>query len=646
MRSLRTLGVERTKRPLIVIIVVRCSILWCSCYRMLFKEKFKNRKKIYESQNSSSIAGARLPASSNATSEKGNKSSEFSLPLTPEWREPREESRRKLGKRLRQQAACQESSRSPSSTNPTAPLKSTRLGSAFQRVSKLKLWQRQHSTPPSSEGVEVSSRRSEPQDDQCHVLKFAEEPRKHSVTNPKGKTVSPSNHEIHALKTARSITNLWKKPLQKFRRPYQEQSIMQVGNSKLCRQDTSERSGNGDDSFKSSDPRKPRKTTLLSTTETEFTADIESPMDVASMADASTMPVDSNMMSGCTPREPRRRKSKKPKHGDDSVLIGLVITIDPTIELLELGKQPLCIDKSKLKELQKVQTYSGTLLGGGKEEEESTEASPSNSDLLGFHLECFDQPTVAESSDRDDELSLPSVGSEKDEEIEIIFRTELPDVLEGLVESKNRNTLGSGGESDCDPEAQIEIVFYNSIDESEGNGEGNIDAHGYTWDEDQSRTSEGSGIPLEWLLPPQSKVSSSRHDMGIVEDTEPPEYEWFLPDHLEISVVNEHSPLFLFGELGLEKMKTTSCTPSTAAETNMSFELHACQDESQGSGDEVLSLGSLPSEAVQSLIDFCQMSEIRSDISRITYRDPCGNEVLASRDITETIRIISGGIDF
>jgi hypothetical protein len=234
--------------------------------------------------------------------------------------------------------------------------------------------------------------------------------------------------------------------------------------------------------------------------------------------------------------------------------------------------------------------------------------------------------------------------AESDEEVEIIFQDFAGD-FDCMNGSLTDPTSTQTDTKDIFPEDDIEIVFCHIDDVRAPDADDNVSAHVWNDDNDLSRISEGSGIPLEWLLPPDSKIYSPQYEEGQLEDTEIPEYEWFLPEHLGIPFVNRHSPLALFGELALEKVKATSCTPSTAAETEMSFEFQASFDSSHGSSDEVLSLGSLPSDAVRSLLDFCQMSETKSHMSTsITCRDVYGN-YFSSRNVTESIHIISRGID-
>ena len=402
-------------------------------------------------------------------------------------------------------------------------------------------------------------------------------------------------------------------------------------------------------------------------------------IDPVTNADDSITHHDENNFAEWIPPVPRKRKPKKPKHGDDSVLIGMTIIVDPTIELLELGKQPRCVNKSNLMELQKAHGCSLPLLGRRDskeiEEEESTEASPSTSmDLLAFQLDGFDDPSIM-MTESPEKNQFRSVMTENDKEDNEITFHHFSEVLGDIQRSQERH---HAGEDEVD---EIEIVFYRSDDvcaphhgEDDGpaflctgeHDDDNVDDDNI---DEQSRTSEGSSIPLEWMLPQSSNMEVPQYDLDLREDVETPEYEWFLPDHLGIPVVNRHSPRAVFADLDLslvEKRKAESGTPSTAAETEITFDFQATtsyEEDSQGSRDEVLSHGSLPSEAVRSLLDFCQMGETRSQASvgtsssTISYHHQhnqhhhqgevvYGRNGVGCRSVSESIRIISLGIDF
>jgi hypothetical protein len=303
------------------------------------------------------------------------------------------------------------------------------------------------------------------------------------------------------------------------------------------------------------------------------------------------------------PPTPKQRKLRKPRHGDDSVLIGMMITFDPTAELLSLGTKPQSIAKSFLGELQKSDDYQGYILGDWKEEE-SAEELPSFSELLGFHLDCFEPPPAIDTAwgDDDDEPKYPFLSStQEEEEIKFVFEHGLDD-SDALVTSFIELPEGM---ADSD-EDEIEIVFYPidhvhcPEDDEEGISHSSLTKTGSDMD-CQSQSSDGSALPLEWMLP--------KHSMKVVVTSgslllDPPEYEWFHPDHQDVDISNPHTPLALFGAFFDEKHRN-SVTPTTVGET-LSFDAQTSFDGSEGCG--VLTSSSLPSEAVQSLVEFCHLT--------------------------------------
>ena len=554
----------------------------------------------------------------------------------------------------------------------TASTRSKRVGSALQRVSKLKLFQRPNSTGrPSNDQGQVPTPTVDPEDDTIPCCLDGTDSDESPVENKTaGINVLPSS------KPPIFIRNLWKKPLlQTFRRRHYERLIPAVVEEETTvegREDISPVQTPLSDALRD-DASRP----VAVETSSQPPKEIEGSIDPVSNADdAITTHDDENNIEAWTPPVPRQRKTKKPKHGDDSVLIGMTVIVDPTMELLELGKQPRCIAKSNLTKLQKAHGCSLPLLGrqDSQEDEESTEASPSSVELLGFPLDSFHDPPMMMQQQGPKRIT---VMTEKDEEeTEITFHTVsevLVDIPRYLIHDPTFSDMFAPRRHSGENDDEIEIVFFRDDDVPvcAPHGEEDVcteDANETIDDDDddeQSRTSEGSSIPLEWMLPHSSKmeVPQYEYDLDLLDDVETPEYEWFLPDHLGIPMVNRHSPRAVFGEPALlEKMKVASCTPSTAAETEMSFDFQATsfEDDSQGSRDEVLSLGSLPSEAVRSLLDFCQMGETpRGQLpggcgSSLSYQHQHQQDVLlhtkknvvGSRSVSDSIRIISRGIDF
>lgn len=367
-----------------------------------------------------------------------------------------------------------------------------------------------------------------------------------------------------------------------------------------------------------------------------------------------------DLLSGITgelqpwePPKPRKRRPKKPKHGDDSLLIGMIIRFDPSVELLEMGTEPQCIKRTKLQELQMADDHSGNLLGSTPDDVES-QTSHSNCDLLEFSRENFVHSEITTHSQQN--LSVPSpIQKRTERDMAVGFGGKVTkqgkdssDNMEFSMEVDNpSNLVGHDNAND-----EIEIIFYH-IDEVVPHVPQNDEDVQEKMDQEEgdSRSSEDSNFPLHWLLPSDVEISPGRNEIVVTEGSDPPEYEWFLPAHLDIPAVNYHSPRYLFGERNLKDTKKSQCTPSTIAETEMSFELQfqASFDGSPGSSKEdLLSLGSLPSDAVKSLVDFCQSSATRSETSEsssfgdLLYDD----KGYLPRDIAGMMNVISRGIDF
>jgi hypothetical protein len=312
-------------------------------------------------------------------------------------------------------------------------------------------------------------------------------------------------------------------------------------------------------------------------------------------------------MQAWEPPKPKKRKHRKPRHGDDSVLIGMIITFDPTTELLDMGTKPQCIQRTMLSALQKNEEYKGCLLGDRADEEESSsEETPSFSDILGFHLDSFALPKMDTSMD-EPECPFPSETLEVEEEVEIVFSAD-----DDAFEVDDR-------------EEEIEIVFYSdeqirSPDDFDSSDDASTKSNKYM--DCQSNASDGSALPLEWMIPEVSRqlpIKFVDESFEATDDEAPPEYDWFLPEHLDVQPTKQHIPMALFSDL-YQKAKI-SVTPSTMGET-FSYDHQNSFDCSEGNSTsgEVLSVdGSLPSEAVQSLLEFCHSdaSSAKERLSRI-----------------------------
>ena len=329
-----------------------------------------------------------------------------------------------------------------------------------------------------------------------------------------------------------------------------------------------------------------------------------------SVADMSTGPEEGT--EAWEPPKRQKHKARKPRHGDDSVLIGMVITFDPTTELLEMGTEPQCVNRTMLGKLQQNDEYDDFLLGDRRDEEESSEELPSFSELLGFHLNAFALPQNMDTSmEEEPECPFPEGTLGVDRSFEIIFS-------EGEMSLDKIATSANYSRNQVDPEEEIEIVFSPIESSHKSDDEDNDDSSHDSGSKSssevmdcKSQESEGSALPLEWMLPETTPQLPGTKTMPSPSPTkseackdEAPDYEWFHPDHLDVRIVNQHTPRLLFIADG--KPKLTWNTPSTMGET-FSFDAFSCFDDGSGAPSaEVLSTVSAPSEAVQSLVEFCQ----------------------------------------
>lgn len=347
--------------------------------------------------------------------------------------------------------------------------------------------------------------------------------------------------------------------------------------------------------------------------------------------------------------KPRKRKSRKPKHGDDSVLIGMEIMFDPTTELLDLGREPQCIKRTTLVKLQQNDEHTGFLLGSMKNgEEESTEESTSFSDLLGFQLDAFALPKKMDTSmEEEPECAFPEVTTAQEEDISDLlgFHLDVFALPEKLDTSMEEEPVCPFPDATMDADEAIEITFHGSprklfpnvtgIDDSleQVNPDDEIEIVFYPIEnfhtpveeepsDDDSKSSskypectskasaESSILPFEWMLPELNLQTSTGSTFWRLPNPEPepeaPEYEWFHPDHLDLEIVKKHSPRLVFGSVAKPSTKS-SFTPITIAETvSFADAFSSFDDGSDGPEEEVMSTGSLPSDAVRNLIQFCR----------------------------------------
>jgi hypothetical protein len=283
------------------------------------------------------------------------------------------------------------------------------------------------------------------------------------------------------------------------------------------------------------------------------------------------------------------RKSKKikpPKHGDDSILIGMVIIFDPTSELLDSSAEPQCTKRTKLKKLQETEVYEDSLLG--KDLDEPSEVS-SIEDMLGFHLDCFPAPSALELNTRADERGEKPYCS-------ILPRKTLSDEIEIVFSKDEDEDSEPSGSVYKDEEEDIEIVFYSCQDEEpHGEEESN---NGSSSDESSSKytdcRSNITPLPTEWFLPASEKCL----DQDTCSEATPG-YEWFHPDHLDVETRKTHTADIFQGVL------KAGGSPST--EDTLSFDIDERTDTSGDSSVDCMSVGSGASQVVQSLVEICRI---------------------------------------
>eukprot|EP00934_Nitzschia_sp_Nitz4_P007584 Nitzschia sp. Nitz4//scaffold39_size137210//97886//99262//NITZ4_003213-RA/size137210-processed-gene-0.123-mRNA-1//-1//CDS//3329550425//7574//frame0 len=298
------------------------------------------------------------------------------------------------------------------------------------------------------------------------------------------------------------------------------------------------------------------------------------------------------------------RKWRKPKHGDDSVLIGKEICFDPTVQLLEDTEIPMpglsvhhkAVYRSKLRKLQQVEHYDDFLLGDRTLEEDSDDPSINiyfdvygdsddhsvSSQFLGIHLDCF--------------------AREEEEEI-VFFSEEEDDDVEG--EPTWNEGLSNDPEVDQDlfHSLETEIVF-SFMEEGDS-------------DEDSS----GNSTPI-------SKYSDCRSEFsgqGSIVLYDDPEVLFPLHDDnfLAISPNVDITTDFSFQNSSFGKFDSTLRGLFFASKETGRANVHTPETmmDSLSFGDdgdslsrisvgdyseEVLSTGSRPSDAVQSLVNLCR----------------------------------------
>jgi hypothetical protein len=311
----------------------------------------------------------------------------------------------------------------------------------------------------------------------------------------------------------------------------------------------------------------------------------------------------------------RRQKREKGHMVNESEVLGMIVQFDPTFQLLEVGDEPECVERSTLKKLQKSEVYVDSLLGGGRSGEEEDGASGASAEeaLLGFHLDdtTFTPPPRAYHTTTSRDTMCPSFddaagnlaaalhqdSKSRSEEIEIVFYYDDDDRSE---DSESEEDGNYNEESEA-----LEITFFACHEEAQEEAEEEENRSESASSRYLDCRSEHTTLPSEWFLPQgdalRGQQSSMESSHKCTTPVMTPPYEWFYPDHRDIEPVKKN----MFSA-------TRSCcnaTPCTVSRTWLDFSSASKNDTTTDSSSEsdsvdVFSVGSGTSQAVQNLIEF------------------------------------------
>lgn len=261
--------------------------------------------------------------------------------------------------------------------------------------------------------------------------------------------------------------------------------------------------------------------------------------------------------------------------GQDKVcdrIIGMVITFDPTTKLLETPPEPVCISRSKLRKLQEIEVYVDSLLGRDKEEhsDSSREIDEvlADQEKMDFHINTLVARQLLDSHSN----ALPSNIAPTDE-IEIVFIYEDDDdeeEEEGHSSTSDRygHQLPSGSfdtyyfGDEAKDEIEIEFLPSNGEEEEEDASKSMLECISFY-----------SGADASTKFDDCRSHHTSSSDGSSSDRVEPPRYEWFLPDHLDVQPSRKSLPFML----NITEDRNCDVRPSSApAKTGASFFSKAC----------------------------------------------------------------------
>jgi hypothetical protein len=280
--------------------------------------------------------------------------------------------------------------------------------------------------------------------------------------------------------------------------------------------------------------------------------------------------------------------------GEDQV-IGIVIQYDITSDMLREGGIPENASRTKLRSLQKAESYEANLLDSHVEHSESS--SDASFDFGNFdQFEDFGALDNWKAQDnwKMEDLRQLEVEEDKDiirhsslysdeEEIEIVFYAE-GEEPEDKEEEQVPINLESYNQDD------IEIRFFNCREDED------TDAGSTEFDDCHSEFAPSPDVKIERKHPFRHSIDLEGDECSL--DTPP--YEWFLPEHTDNYVAPiKHTPKYM--DIKKDVVNSRS-TPNTLQTVSLSFE--------ESDHDSLVSHGSAISEAIQDLVFLCRSKQL------------------------------------
>jgi hypothetical protein len=241
-------------------------------------------------------------------------------------------------------------------------------------------------------------------------------------------------------------------------------------------------------------------------------------------------------------------KSNRDDDGEDQI-IGIVIQYDITSDMLREGGIPENASRTKLRSLQKAESYEVCLLDSHMEQHSSS------------------------SSDASDEWELAEEHP-NEEQVEIVFYGE----GEGAEDEEEEEELSFYIE---DHQDDVEIRFFNCREDED------TDAGSTTFDD--CRSEFAPSLSLDGKI-----------ERCWFSDTPP--YDWFLPEHTDDVTPFNQNPKDLVIKKDLVNCRSTPTTVQTAS---LSYE-----ESDHGDHHSLVSHGSAVSEVIQDLVALCRSERL------------------------------------